>query len=355
MDLDELQRKLSRSAAYDGAENVSNAYGFYIDFIDGRGCTNMANIHAVNGHKESPFAGFYQTRARVLKACTDYYGTGASAKYSGISFHWRPQPVILVSQDGRSATLRARLLQPSTEKKNAGLLRGAIYHDQMVNEGGIWRLWSVTIDEFYWTSSSWKAGWPGVKPRPANASNPGDRDLIKQYPPDITLKAMGDPRETGFQGGTGRFMTWPDIQRMWFAYRNPVTGRVPDSYWPGCVPCHDGHKPQWSLLRNSYQEPATGPTIVTAALTGLAAPGSANGSASLTVSVAGGPNEPVTGVLRLESDELEGEQTLSAGTGNTVVFSLPAGLSSGPHTMTVRFLGSDRLLPGQTTITVTLP
>lgn len=62
-----------------------------------------------------------------------------------ISFHWRPQSVVLVSDDGRSASLRARLIQPSTSMTKAGSFNGAIYHDQMVLEDGKWRLWNVTV------------------------------------------------------------------------------------------------------------------------------------------------------------------------------------------------------------------
>ncbi|KAH8893462.1 hypothetical protein GQ53DRAFT_860609 [Thozetella sp. PMI_491] len=346
-DLAELQRRLSKSAAYDGVENVSNAYGFYIDFIDGVGCTNMANIHARKGNKESPFAGFYQTRERVLKACTQYYGTNATLSRKGISFHWRPQPVILVSQDGRSASLRARLLQPSTDRTGDGLLRGAIYHDQMILEDGIWRLWSVTIDEFYWTSSKWKDGWPGVKARAPNATNPADRDLTKQYPPDLLLTEIGAPRETGFQGGVGRFTTWPEILRMWFAYRNLVSGRVPDSYWPGCVPCH--HRPAWNLTSNGYQEPPTGPTILTAQV----APATADQPAKVTVKVSAGPGEPVTGVVRLDGDIAEPlSVTLTEAIESEVVFSLAAWKGTNPRGLTARYLGSDRLKPGQVSFRV---
>ena len=348
-DLSDLERRLARSTAYDGAENVANAYGFYIDFIDGVGCTNMANIHARKGNKESPFAGFYQTRERVLKACTQYYGSNATTSRNGISFHWKPQPVIIVSQDGRSASLRARLLQPSTDKTRDGLLRGAIYHDQMILEDGVWRLWSVTIDEFYWTSSSWKDGWPGVKPRAKNATNPGERDLVKQYRPDLLLTEMGSPRETGFQGGVGRFTTWPEIQRMWFAYRNPVSGRVPESYWPGCVPCH--HKPAWNLASNGYQEPPTGPTLVKVSVSPAA--GNTTAPILLTVTVLAGPDEPVAGVLKLE-DQISGNlmANLTENDLNEVTFSVARGRDPTPRQITVRYMGSDRLKPGQATVTL---
>ncbi|KAF1997509.1 hypothetical protein P154DRAFT_440938 [Amniculicola lignicola CBS 123094] len=253
IDLEDLERRLRRSAAYDGAENNSHAYGFYADDLV---CAGFGYLFAKKGHKASPFAGYFQTPERITQACFASYGTNRSTLRSSISFHWRPQPVILVSEDGRSATLRARLLQPSTSTTKAGSFNNAIYHDQVVLEDGKWRLWSVTIDEFYWQSSSWEGGWSAANPRNSSAPNPAPAAWISKYPPDISLVGVGD-RESTFRGGSGNFIEWPDIQRMWFQYRNPVSGRLPEYYWPGCVPCKA--KPEWALTANGYQEPATGP------------------------------------------------------------------------------------------------
>ncbi|KAF2690668.1 hypothetical protein K458DRAFT_438510 [Lentithecium fluviatile CBS 122367] len=254
-DLADLKRRLRRSAAYDGSENQSHAYGFVIDDLD---CAAMGALFAKRGHKASPFAGYFITPERTAQACFASYGTNRSTLRNNISFHWRPQPVVLVSEDGRSATLRARLLQPSTSTTKAGSFNNAIYHDQMVLEDGKWRLWSVTIDEFYWQSSSWEGGWSDAKPRNSSAPNPEPASWIKRYPPDILMSDVGD-RESTFRGGGGKFIDWPDIQRMWWQYRNPVSGRVPEYYWPGCVPCKV--RPNWALEANGYQEPPTGPPL----------------------------------------------------------------------------------------------
>jgi hypothetical protein len=251
--LTDLQRRLARSAAFDGAENESTAYGYFLDDLD---CKRMGDLFAKRGHKASPFAGFFITPERVTQACYTSYGTNRSALRSSISFHWRPQPVILVSDDGRSATLRARLLQPSTSTTRAGSFNNAIYHDQMVLEDGKWRLWSVTIDEFYWQSSTWEGGWSAATPRNASAPNPGGATWTSKYPPDISIVGVGE-RESTFRGGSGKYIEWPDIQRMWFQYKNPVSGRVPEWYWPGCVPCQA--MPSWKLEANGYQEPVDGP------------------------------------------------------------------------------------------------
>ncbi|KAF2833436.1 hypothetical protein CC86DRAFT_365338 [Ophiobolus disseminans] len=251
--VEDLERRLRRSAAYDGAENQSHGYGYFLDDLQ---AAEMGALFAKKGHKASPFAGYFQTPERITQANIASYGTNRSALRSSISFHWRPQPVILVSEDGRSATLRARLLQPSTSVSRAGGLNSAIYHDQVVLEDGKWRLWSVTIDEFYWQSSSWKEGWSNAKPRNGSAPNPEPAGWTKKYPPDLTLVDI-EERESTFRGGNGRFIEWPEIQRMWFQYRNPVSGRKPEWYWPGCVPCQV--RKDWSLEANGYQEPHSGP------------------------------------------------------------------------------------------------
>ena len=36
---------------------------------------------------------------------------------------------------------------------------------------------------------------------------------------------------------------------MWFHYKNPVSGRVPENYWPDCVPCTQCPRDQHEELR----------------------------------------------------------------------------------------------------------
>lgn len=257
--LADLRRRLARSQAYDGVENVSSAYGFYIDDFQ---WTQMAAIFAVNGNKQSPFAGYYLGRDRILGAVNASWGPAPELR-AHVSFHWRTQPVIHVSHDGRSANLRTRLFQPRTSKDPAstpsrfymGGLHGGMYpNDQAVLEDGIWRLWSVTIDEHYFASPDWRGGWASAVDRPADPPPPSP--LLTKYPPDIKLTELGR-REEGFRGGTGETITWPGILPMWFHYRNPVSGRVPERYWPDCVPCEK--LPGSRMTAHGYQRPPTGP------------------------------------------------------------------------------------------------
>ena len=259
-DMADLPRRLARSAAFDGVENVSSAYGFYLDDFQ---WTELAAIFAEKGNKHSPFAGYYLGRDRIAGAANASWGPPPKLR-PAISFHWRTQLVIHVSHDARSANIRTRLFQPRTSKDPdatpsrfyMGGMHGGMYpNDQAVLEDGIWRLWSLTIDEHYFVSPDWKAGWAGAAARKDATPFPPSK-LLTLYPPDVLLTDLGI-REEGFRGGTGTEIEWPGILPMWFHYRNPVSGRTPSHYWPDCVPCEI--VPESRMTAHGYQRPPTGP------------------------------------------------------------------------------------------------
>ncbi len=77
-----------------------------------------------------------------------------------IPIHLRIQPVIEVSEDGRSVRYRTRLFQIFSSRERAGTFSGGIYpNEQAVLEDGVWKLWSVAIDEWYYNSASYADGW----------------------------------------------------------------------------------------------------------------------------------------------------------------------------------------------------
>jgi hypothetical protein len=259
--LRDLERRLDRSRAYDAVENLSGAYAYDLDDFQ---WPRMAGLFAEHGHKQSPFAGYYLGRERILEAATTSHGPPKplDALRERLVVHWRPQSVIMVSHDGRSANLRTRLFQTRSAKQVmpdwTGIHSGSYPNDQAVLEGGVWRLWSVTIDEYYFTSPSWSGGWSAAQRRGEQDAAPPASPLLESCPPDISLTEVGD-RARGFRGGPGRTVVWPEIVPMWFHYRNPLSGRTPDHYWPDCVPSHCA--PETSMTRHGYQLPPTGPSI----------------------------------------------------------------------------------------------
>ena len=164
--LDQARTALARSLAYNAIENVSSAYGFYLDDFQS---ANFSGLLATDGFKMSAFAGYYVGRDRVTEAGRRVWGPAPETR-AGISFHWRVQPVILVSDDGRSANQRVRLFQPRTGKE-VGAANGfygayfysGMYHDQYVLEDGVWRMWNLSLDEPYMGTVDWKSGWQRAK------------------------------------------------------------------------------------------------------------------------------------------------------------------------------------------------
>lgn len=265
-DLSELRRRLLRSEAWDGTENVSSAYGHCLDDFQ---WPCMSGIFAEKGNKQSPFAGYYFGRDRIAGAATAMYGATpdpSTVMRQRLAVHWRIAPVIHVSHDGRSTLLRTYLFHPNTgkydrasgEPNRVGNIQTGMYpNDQVVLEDGIWRLWTLTIDEPYMMMPNWQGGWSAAKPPPPGGGMRAS-PLLQRYPPDLLLTDLGK-REEGFAGGTGTKIDWPGILPMWFHYRNPVSGREPELYWPDCVPCEV--RPDVRLTSNGYQMPPTGPAV----------------------------------------------------------------------------------------------
>jgi hypothetical protein len=248
--LAELQRRLAVSTAWDGAENVSTAYGMYVDDSQWR---DMGAIFGKHGAKQVPFAGYYLGVERITNAVIAEYGEPKTTPRAAIPFHWRIQPVINVASDGRSANVRTYLFHPNTSESPTGFLTGlsvGMYQDQMVLEDGIWRIWNLTLDEPYFQTVSWKGGWSGAKDRPGYKVP--ELPILKTYPPDLPISIMGK-REEHFRGGSGDTIEWPGILPMWFPYRNPVSGRVPEHYITDCGPCE--HAPDLSMTRHGYLLP----------------------------------------------------------------------------------------------------
>jgi hypothetical protein len=256
--LAEAERKLAISTAYDGAVNITGAYTHYID--DGQ-WTSMGAIFAEHGNKHVPFNGYYIGPERIAHRPAAQVVPNSHNPGRG-GWHWLLQPVIDVAADGRSAKMRTRLFHPAVGFNPGGGIEGGMYpNNQAVLEKGAWKLWSLTIDEPYF-SASFPYGWAkAIPPRQPPAARPGAPGAAPAqpiipgavlYPPNVSQALLGRRME-GFVGGNGVPIRWPGILNMWFHYKNPVSGRVPEFYWPNCGVCE--YAPYLSMDKYGYLLP----------------------------------------------------------------------------------------------------
>ncbi len=234
----ELERRLAVEEAYDATENVSSAFGDYLDDFD---WDNSAALFARTGRREKYQVGFYVGPDRIKQADLTGFGRPKPPR-TFIQVHLRTQPVIDVAPDGRTTKLRTRLFSFNSLKDRAGQFQSGMYpNDKMVIEDGVWKFQHQAINELYFASNGYKGGWADVPEANPNQFAP-DRTptmmdkLRLAFPPDVLTSDLG-VRGYGFAPGPD-FIEWPGIKPMWFHYVNPVSGRIPPNYCPDESTCY---------------------------------------------------------------------------------------------------------------------
>ena len=237
--LAELERQLAVARAHDGIQNVSHAFG---DFLDDFDWANSSQLFARTGRRGKYQVGFYVGPERIYKAESGQYGPTPSPRTS-VQIHLRVQPVIDVGPDGMTAKLRTRLFSMNASVNVPGSFQGAMYpNDKMVMQEGVWKFQHQSIDEFYSRSAGYKNGWAKVPPIDQTKQFAPDRKpsimdkLLTTYPPDANILDMG-LRAVGFAPNF-EFVDFPDVKPMWFHYANPVSGRLPPNYCPDHSTCY---------------------------------------------------------------------------------------------------------------------
>jgi hypothetical protein len=205
--LDELERQLAVASAHDGAENVSTAYGYYIDEFRWH---ELADLFSAQGWKELSYVGTYVGRDRLLQSLILRYGDKGRTSPS-LAIHQKIQPVITPGADGRSARIHLRLFQIGSGPTGPGAFIGGTYENQAVIENGIWKISGMDLD--YTWLSGYKEGWARITPGAAGRFAP-PLGALSSLPPDRPLRGPA-------------FAPFPDHAPIPFHYRNPVSGRVP--------------------------------------------------------------------------------------------------------------------------------
>jgi len=133
--LAKLERSITAAEAYDAAENLIGAYGYYLD--------------------ESPADVAGLLTRRVREAAARASAVGETSLVNQILVNQILQPVIDVAPDGKSAKVRARLLDLGGASGSAGNWTAGGFEGQIVLEQGTWGFQTAR------SSIRWSAPYPG--------------------------------------------------------------------------------------------------------------------------------------------------------------------------------------------------
>jgi hypothetical protein len=182
----ETERLLNRAVAYDAAENLAGAYGYYLDEFM---WDETADLFAVDGTRNLSSIGSNAGRERIRESLKRRYPGKKSADY--LLAHQLVQPVIHVARDGQSTQMRVRLFQLGGPSGGNGFWIAGIYECTTGLENRVWKFKSMDL-QYIWTAD-YKRGWAHI-----------DKDA------------------------KGIITTpFPKIINLPFHYDNPVTGRKP--------------------------------------------------------------------------------------------------------------------------------
>jgi len=209
LDLVAAATSLDRALAFDAAENLSCAYGY---FLDEARWPETAELFARDGWKELSFIGTYIGRDRIRDSLIGRYGT-TPRKPDFLPIHQKLQPYVTVSADGRSAQVRLKMLQVNSGWDRPASIVTGVYENQAVLEDGVWRLHGMDLE--YLTLTSWADGWVDTPPDAAQMFAP-DPEAIAAFSPAPDAPLRGE-----------RFAPYPLVAPLGFHFCNPVSGRSP--------------------------------------------------------------------------------------------------------------------------------
>jgi hypothetical protein len=189
--VDAAERMLKTAAAYDSAENLASAYGYYLDESM---WDETADLFARDAKRHLSTISTTIGRERLRQDLKNRYPGGKSKTF--FTVHQLLQPVIHVEPDGLEATMRVRLFQLGGASGGNGFWLAGSYENRVGLEDGFWKFTAMDL-EYTWTAD-YKSGWARVS-----------------------------------DGAKGIVVTpFPKIMALPFHYKNPVSERTPPAYRP---------------------------------------------------------------------------------------------------------------------------
>jgi len=182
----ETERLIKNAIAYDAAENLASAYGYYLDESM---WDETADLFARDGKRRFSSISNEDGRESIRQSLKRRYPGKKSKDY--FTVHQLIQPVIHVARDGQTAKMRTRLFQLAGPSGGNGLWLAGVYECRTGIEDGVWKFKAMELD-YTWTAD-YKSGWAKIS--------------------STTKAIVATP--------------FPKIVDLSFHYLNPVSGRKP--------------------------------------------------------------------------------------------------------------------------------
>jgi hypothetical protein len=218
--IEKLEQMLAQAIGYDAAENQMSAYGYY---LDESAWDSLIDSCASNCVFELSDVGIYLGKDRARRALKLRYPNNGRGPNS-YTIHQLLQPVIHVSEDGKTAHARTRLFQMGgSASGSTGVWIGGTYENQAFFEDGEWKFGVKDLQHQF--NASYRNGWSKIVPRVTNAKAAPKAATKGKAPTGLAAFPPDRPQRT-------RQYPFPEILEPAFHYKNPVSGRVPPVYLP---------------------------------------------------------------------------------------------------------------------------
>jgi hypothetical protein len=145
------ERQVRQAMDYDEIENLQDAYGYYAEKSL---WSEIAALFAEGGVLET-HDGRHAGRDRILASLQ---ASGPEGPVRGaLDSQLQLQPVIQVAGDGRSASIRSRVLRLARDAQGRPMWGGGLYENELVKEDGVWKFRRLRLNRAY--QVDYRKGW----------------------------------------------------------------------------------------------------------------------------------------------------------------------------------------------------
>ncbi|HEY8509967.1 MAG TPA: nuclear transport factor 2 family protein [Steroidobacteraceae bacterium] len=196
--LAQLQTEAQRVQDVSEIKRLQRAYGYY---VDQHMWDEVADLFTQDATFELGLDGVYVGRERIRKYLYTLGGGSAGLKHGQLDEHMQLQPVVHVSDDGRTAKARWRAFIMAGEFQKSAVWGEGTYENEYVKENGVWK-----ISKLHWYQTflvPYEGGWA------KNKDVTGGVLVSRQLPPD--------------RPPTVSYQVWPNVYIPPFHYRPALT------------------------------------------------------------------------------------------------------------------------------------